>query len=431
MNETEKNALRSRLDAIHKRCVALKNSAINGEIPLTTANELDELLVEGDAIVGKLKEGARIDGVESLGRFLDSPQTEAIPIPINNGGMRIQGGTPAGQQPGQTDVRILNRGDKMERAGEANGLSFGGFLRSLVVPDERYTALNSLTSGQSSAGGYTVPTVLLPGLLDALRARSVLAQAGVPTMVLPATSGETQIARLDSDLQPVWLSETMSTVESQPTFGRVSFMPKLLLAECVVSKQTIFDSVNIEQALMDSFANALALEVDRAGLLGTGTGPEPLGVLHTDGVARIEHVGPDGGPPANYNDYVRAAHAVVNNNVPAPTAYIENPRTTRDFALLADSTNQPLMKPPILTQPVLSTTAIPVDGSYGTSTDESKIYCGYWPHLVWGVRNQLEIIVLQEPKYKTFSLVFQGYLRGDYATLYGGRSFAVIDGITE
>ena len=54
-----------------------------------------------------------------------------------------------------------------------------------------------------------------------------------------------------------------------------------------VSRELLADAENIAEALRLAIALSFARELDRVGLLGTGTAPEPRGVLNTAGIQSV------------------------------------------------------------------------------------------------------------------------------------------------
>lgn len=430
--------LKARLRDIHDRCNAIRAfNAGSDTISASDAQELDELLAEGDSIVAQMRQGHRDTRIDHLSDLLDGAPTPTIPVPItvhpdqaSGPGHAINHGVIGSGADNPNSVRILNKGEKLSDPHAANGLTFGGFMRSVIAPhtmDERYRA--QMTQGSDGAGGYTVSPALVSQVLDNLRARSVLTAAGATTMLLPA--GEVHVAKLTEDIKPRWIHEAQGLTETKPSFGRVTFISRLLTAEIKISRELVEDSQNAEQALMDSISGALAAEVDRVGLIGTGTGGEPRGVLNTPGIGRVS-MGVDGAAPTDYSQYLHAGWAVTSRNAPAVTAFCENPRTTRDVGLLVDSTGQPLMKPNLIEQiPVLSTTSIPTTDEQGSSgAVASRIYAGYWPYLIWGVRHALTVEVNRSTYASEYQLQVIATMRGDWQISYP-EGFCVIDGVLE
>ena len=100
-------------------------------------------------------------------------------------------------------LTVLNSTDKLADSansrddGRHGAISFGDIVKGLAgiksTPDVR----NALSEGVDSAGGFTVPSVLLPELIDRMRALQVCIKAGAKTLML--SSMKTSIAKLDSD----------------------------------------------------------------------------------------------------------------------------------------------------------------------------------------------------------------------------------------
>ncbi|WP_036214069.1 phage major capsid protein, partial [Novilysobacter arseniciresistens] len=93
-----------------------------------------------------------------------------------------------------------------------------------------------------------------------------------------------------------------------------------------------------------AIAQAFAKELDRVGLMGSGTAPEPRGLLNLTGVNTVTQ-GTDGTALADYSPILAGIRAILDEDGPTPTAAIMAPRTLVDFAGLVDSTGQPLRAP--------------------------------------------------------------------------------------
>ena len=425
---------RSRLSQIRDQALAIYEPAKSANRDLTSdeAKQLDKLLAEAEPLKRDLKLG-------NLDDFLnETPQAKVLPPqPVNSYHQATELYQPSGPHFAQgTDwytrdghkVHVLARGEKlMDRMPSAaqSDLTFGGFIRSMVINDGKYR--NVLQEGTDSTGGYTVPYILIAQLIDRLRAQSVLMRAGATTMVLP-DGGEVSMAKLTGDVTPYWHQESVSVSASTPSFGRVTFQPRTLIALVKASRELLEDSINVEEALMQSFAQALALEVDRVGLLGTAASGEPLGVLNTSGIGNVL-MGANGAALADYSPFVNVSYQLTQDDAPEPTAFLMNPRTYTAAANLQDTTNQPMMKPEAIRDiPFLQTTQIPIDDTQGSATDASRVYAGYWQDLIWGIRHELVIEVLREKYSDTFEYGFMAHLRGDYVVRHA-ESFATIDGI--
>lgn len=288
----------------------------------------------------------------------------------------------------------------------------------------------ALSIGTDSAGGYTVPHVVMPELLAALTPVSALLAAGVA--MVPMTSGAKSVTAAAVDTVPTasWRSEAGNVAESDPTFRAVTITPRSLAFYFKVSRELLADSPNMGPALQQAIAQAMAKELDRAGLRGSGTAPEIRGILNTPGVNSITN-GANGASlgTIKWANLLSAYQAIRTANAPAPTAAIMSPRTMVGFASLADSTAQPLQRPDLLRElRFIDTSQVPNNLTVGTSTDCSEIFVGAFDQLQWFMRETLSIQLLKEAFATTGQLAFLCHSRADLMVTYP-TAFAVATGV--
>lgn len=341
-------------------------------------------------------------------------------------------GTPsaAWKQNGQT-IKPLGKNDRLAaqfvgQGVQAAGFGFGEYVKSMVAGTGRQEIRNALSEGTDSAGGYTVPSLLMAQLIDAMRAKTVAVQAGAIT--IPLETEKTTIARLDSDPQAGWRLERGAVKESDPTFGAVTFTARSLACLVKVSRELLEDSINIDSAIMMAFAGAMAGELDRVALFGSGTAPEPRGLFNTAGVASVS-MGTNGGALTDYAKMLDAIYETEINNASAPSAWVMSPRTSRVINGLTDTTGQPLNAPKAISDiPRLVSSAVPVNQTHGTATNASPIILGDFSQLLIGVRTQLRIEVMREAFADTLEYAFLAHLRADIAVAQP-KAFAIVKGI--
>lgn len=269
---------------------------------------------------------------------------------------------------GQT-LRALGKDDKLTREGTDIPLAFGfgEYVAAMVGGTQNQAVRNALSEGTDSAGGFTTPSYLTKQLIDAMRARAVTIQAGA--MTLPLDGKTTTIAKVVSDPVAGWRLENAPVVESAPTFGAVLLQPKSLAVLVKVSRELLQDSLNLEQALLQAFAGALAVEVDRASLFGSGADGQPLGLANTAGIGVVS-MGVNGAALGGYVPMLDAMLDLETANAATPTAMILNPRTRRAINGFVDSTGQPLRPPAAVESiPMLATTTIPTNQVQGTAVN--------------------------------------------------------------
>lgn len=301
------------------------------------------------------------------------------------------------------------------------GLTEGAFLRSMVIGAKTPIEKRALAEGTDSAGGYTVPEILAARMIDRLRAKSVVFQAGAQTV--PLFSDKNSIAKVATDPVPAWRVENAEVAEADPTFSKVELQPKSLAVLVKISRELLEDSINLENVLPEILAASLASELDRVALFGTGTAPEPRGVSNFAALTAGTAVA---GPLESYAPLlrVRTALRTANSDV---SAYIMHPRDEGALAELTDNTGQPLNIPPALADvPMLTTTKMPIN--LGTGTDESMILAGNWSNLIVGVRTSIRIEILRERFADNLQYGFLAHLRADVAAEHEA-SFAKITAI--
>lgn len=289
---------------------------------------------------------------------------------------------------------------------DLRGMTAGQFLRATVIGAQNEVERRALAEGTDSAGGYTVPEILSSELIDALRAESVVVQAGARTV--PLTSNKMSIAKLASDPVPAWRVENAAVNESDPTFTQVVFEPKSLAVMTKVSFELMDDSLNIATELPRILSTALAQEMDRVCLFGSGTAPEPEGIANMSGISTAAH----DAALANYQPLISGRTSLLTANVGEPTAVIMHPRDEGTLAGLVDSTGQPLVAPSAVAGVrMLTTTKIPVDG--GTGSNESTIFMGNFRRLMIGMRQGIRVEVLKERYADTLQYALVAHMRMD------------------
>lgn len=301
-------------------------------------------------------------------------------------------------------------------------LSFDRYLRGIASGNwDGAEHERALSEGTLTAGGHLVPTPLSARVIDLARNAQRVMQAGAITV--PMTSATLKLARLTGEGSPGWKAENAAiTANADMTFDAVTFTARTLTRVITLSVELFEDAdPSSEDVIARSFAAQLALELDRVALRGSGTAPEPRGVLNQSGVTLTAH-GVNGSvigsPPAagtmGWEFLVQAAGAVKSANF-EPGAQIMAPRTEQSLSLLRDTTNQYIAPPRYLDNiPRLTSKQVPINLTTGTSTDTSEVYTGQWDNLMIGIRTDFNLQFLRE-RFLADNLqyAFLAYLRAD------------------
>jgi HK97 family phage major capsid protein len=227
------------------------------------------------------------------------------------------------------------------------------------------------------------------------------------------TSQTLALARLTSEGTPAWKSEGASITAADMVFDRVTFTARTLVRLIQLSVELFEDAdPSSEGIIARSFAGQMAVELDRVALLGTGTAPEPRGVLNQSGITSTAH-GANGTAITNFDWWLDAIGAVRSAGF-EPNAHIQAPRSSTSLSKLKEATTNAYLAAPSGLLPMLTTKSIPINVTTGTSTDTSYVFTADWSNLMVGIRTDFNLRFLGE-RYLADSLTyaFLAYLRAD------------------
>jgi HK97 family phage major capsid protein len=293
-------------------------------------------------------------------------------------------------------------------------LSFDRYLRGLATgnwTDAEHE--RQLSEGTLTAGGHLVPTPLSARVIDLARNQTRVFQAGATTV--PMTSQTLKLARLTGEGTPAWHAENAAITAADMTFDAVTFTARTLTRVVKLSVELFEDAdPSSEDVIARAFGAQLALELDRVALRGSGTPPEPDGIVNQSGVTITTH-GANGALITNYDFHLDAVGAVRNANF-EPNAQIQAPRTATSLSKLKEATTNAYMAPPagLADIPRLNSKQVPINLTVGTSTDCSEIYTAQWDQLLVGIRTDFTLQFLRE-RFLADNLqyAFLAYLRAD------------------
>lgn len=165
--------------------------------------------------------------------------------------------------------------------------------RGIMMPME-VLARDGQTAGTPATGGNLIATTLLTGsFIDQLQNLMLLSQMGITN--LTGLVGDIAIPKLLTGYAAYWVNENADPLESAATFGQVALTPKTVGARTELSRKFLLQSsLAAEGFARMQLALALALELDRVGITGSGIAPEPRGILNTTGIGAVV-CGTDGG----------------------------------------------------------------------------------------------------------------------------------------
>lgn len=331
------------------------------------------------------------------------------------------------------DMKVLRSQADFERhyranASPADTFGLADFIRGVAGMQTVEGVRNALSVGTDASGGHTVPGVVMPDILSALSPASSLMQAGMGIVPLDEGAKSFTTAAIETIPTAAWRAENGAIAESDPAFRAVVAAPKSLAFLFKVSRELLADSSNLDGALRIAIGQAFAKELDRAGLRGTGTAPEPRGLLNVSGIQTVTN-GVNGTVLAGYDNLFSAVQKVLEVNGPAPTAAIMSPRSLVKLAALKDSTGQPLQVPEMLRNVrLLATSQVPNNLTVGSSSDCSEIYTGDFSNMAMLLRENVSVQRADQLYATSGQVGFICHVRADFAVLYPSV-FTLVTGV--
>lgn len=302
---------------------------------------------------------------------------------------------------------LSNPGDARARAAaafefevsDAAAKASGRTAQGIFIPNEVLQAgRRDLLVGTSTAGGHTVQTDLLASsFIDLLRNRMVLNEAGAT--MLTGLVGNVAIPRQTGGATAYWVAENGAPTESQQAFDQVTLTPRTVGAFTDISRKlTLQSSIDVEALVRRDLATVLALEIDRAGLHGSGASNQPTGVAAVAGIGSV--AGGTNGLAPTWANMVQLETEVAQDNADIGTlAYITNQKVRGKLkqtskvsgqnGFVWDAGDMPLNGYRALVSNQVSSTL-----TKGTSSGVcSAIFFGNWADLLIGMWGGLDLTV--------------------------------------
>ncbi|MCE9657787.1 MAG: phage major capsid protein [Burkholderiales bacterium] len=217
--------------------------------------------------------------------------------------------------------------------------SIGETVRAMITGDWSRAGeiKNALSEGIDTDGGYMVLPVVSSQLIDLARDASVVFRAGA--QVVPMTTAELDLVRVTGDPAIAWVAENKAIPKSQPTFGRLELRARKMACIVPLSRELAEDAPNAAAAIETLLSMAMAAELDRAALFGSGAGGEPIGLFNAEGVQSIGSIG-----ALSYDDILDAI-AMIEAANGTPNAYMLDAANKKVLAKQKDGQQMYLQAP--------------------------------------------------------------------------------------
>ncbi|WP_119069224.1 phage major capsid protein [Aggregatilinea lenta] len=285
-------------------------------------------------------------------------------------------------------------------------------------------------SGDGPRGAFVLNTDLAQDILEPLRSKTVLVQAGATTVPMDGIDSLT-LRKMVGVPGAYWAAENTETDGDEAEWSVATLTLKELRAPTSWPNRWLRNLARGAQGMItDQLVKSMRLKMEYSALFGTGgvpvdgksTGIEPLGVRHTPGVTvtALDDV-PD-------VDTLKAAQAALEDADVEESdtwGWLSHSRTFRTFEYSKDADGKPLMRDSwmdgvrsqtLVDFPYYKTTAIPKN--LGAGGNETVLLLGDWQELLIGVGMDVELLVSEHVLLKQNATYVMGIAYVDTAVAY-------------
>lgn len=251
------------------------------------------------------------------------------------------------EDPEETEKRALDNvilpGEKFEKRSNSKKLRLDKLVRGMAGKgwEEAKEERNYYRSMTSATNSTLIPQDLANKIIDVARTNSAIF-GRIPTV--PMEENNLTIAVQTKDPVANFIVEGELINESEPVFSKVTMEGKTLAIFIPVTEQLLDCAENLESQLINSCAKAIALELDKALLYGTGEEEKIKGISLYENINKVSHSG-----VANYDMLIKGIKETKKSNV-TPTDIAYSTDTGMDLAMLKDSNGQYISRPKALEQ---------------------------------------------------------------------------------
>ena len=282
--------------------------------------------------------------------------------------------------------------------GGAPSVNFGDVVRGMVTGhwDESIQAADH-TIGRDGSGGYLVGSSVASEVIDLARNQSVLMRAGARTMQM--RTGEVRMMRITKDPEVQWVGEAKKIPMTESAFGLITLRARKMGTLVSLSREMIEDAPNAQEIINRQFSAQIALEIDRAGLLGSGKGEEPRGIFAHPDVQET-----DVSATLDYDVLLDAMQKIEDKNG-NPAAAIYSPKSKNTLAKLKSNEGNYLAPPVDITDRInrLVTKQI----------GDDQVTVGDFSQVMFGIRGGIRIESSIHPGFDTDTVHIRAMWRGD------------------
>jgi HK97 family phage major capsid protein len=216
-----------------------------------------------------------------------------------------------------------------------------------------------------------------------------------------------EIPKQISGATAYWVGENSAITASDLGLGQITLTPKAVGAMVKLSNRLIrMSNPSAEALVRNDIATAIALEIDRVALRGSGTSTQPAGIASTDSINTYAL----SAAVPTFDSLINMEYEVeVDNALRGKLGFVFHPAIKRTLIkkkvaqYSGDTKGMYIVQPVSDTElsnwigyPFKTTTQIPINLTTGGGSSLTEIYFGNWSELIIGQWAGMQIMASQE-----------------------------------
>lgn len=267
----------------------------------------------------------------------------------------------------------------------------------------------ALSAGTPSEGGYLIPEVLLPGIVDLVVNRMIMMRLGATVIDMP--SGNASLSRALTGATATYSGENVSINATQQTLGNLRLSVKKLRTMVAISNDLLkSSSLSVDAFVRNDIVRASLLRKEQAFWLDTGTDNTPRGIKFytSDSNALNNLTDVTIGGALTADNLLNFMLALISNKIEVDDmgsfGWAMSAQVWRDLMNAKATTNQYLLRQEMMENgtlmgfPFFYTQFLRPNTTPGSQTFD--MYFGDWSQVVLGMQGSPEIASSFEASYQ-------------------------------
>jgi HK97 family phage major capsid protein len=366
-----------RREAIRLEMRAIVDGHPDGNLPDDKATRFTALETEATTLQAAEQRQATLDAMDRRAGGAPVTETPLAEAVATNGLTREQ--------------RMVDLVSRQSGVACAN-LSAGRAIRAKITGDWTGAEAERRAMGESvgTTGGYMLPSPVSANIIDLVRNRSVLINAGAIT--IPMSNASLRVVQVTQDPVANVRAEGSAITETDGAFAALNLTAWSIAAMVRVNNELLDDAPAFAAELDTQISAFMALKLDSLGMYGTGAS-QPLGLRNVVGLQEVS-MGDNGADQTDYDEVIDLLLAIDEANG-TPAVMVQSPRSKSKLAKMKDSLstyiNASRIPDAVNALRMFTSNQISITETQGSSNAASTTFIGGFDQVAIAIRQDITI----------------------------------------